>query len=312
MHSTKVYVGADIAKDSIELFGADLRLPASIENTSSGFRILIKALQKASLPPHLVCEATGPYHKALVAALHRAGIQLSVINPRQVRDFARASGQLAKTDKIDAKILADYGSKMRPEPTLALDPASEELAALATRRHQLIEMRSAETKRLAQVTHVVLRRSNTTLIACIDKQIKHLDLLIEKVIAGSPDLNPKLQRLCKVEGVGRTTASLLLAACPELGSLNKNQAAALAGLAPLCRDSGTLRGTRSIRGGRLNIRRALYMAALSASRCNPHLRPFFLRLKAAGKPFKVAITATMRKLLIHLNSLARTTPPASI
>ena len=310
MQSIPVHIGADVAKNSIELFAPFLRLPSSIENTPTGFRCLLKAIQKTSKEVHLICEATGPYHKPLVRAFHRAGILVSVINPRQVRDFARAAGRLAKTDKIDAHILSDYGSRMQPKPTPPPDSASEELGALTARRQQLIEMRSAETKRLDQIDHPYVKQSIAAIMRTLQKQIEKLDTRIQETLAADSVLREKAQRFCKVDGVGPVTASLLLAACPELGTLNKNQVAALAGLAPVCRDSGSLRGTRSIKGGRLNMRTALYMAALSAARCNNHLKPFYRRLRDAGKPFKVAITAVMRKLLIHLNSLAKI--PASL
>jgi transposase len=194
---------------------------------------------------------------------------------------------------------------MQPEADSPPDCYSEELSTLITRRQQLIEMRAAESKRLAQSDHPAIARSIAAIIRALQKQINAIDCLIESTVESSSTLHSKVERFCQVDGVGRTTAVLLLAACPELGSLSKNEAAALAGLAPVCRDSGSMRGTRSIQGGRLSIRTALYMAALSASRCNHHLKPFFLRLRAAGKPFKVALTAVMRKLLIHLNSLAK-------
>lgn len=305
MPSSPVYIGADVAKDSIELFSQELRLPSSIENSPKGFALLLKALKKSSKEIHLICEATGPYHKAFITALHHAKVALSVMNPRQVRDFARAAGRLAKTDKIDARILADYGARMNPKPTSPPDPAFEKLALLTFRRRQLLEMRSAESKRLQQTTDTFIRASISALISSLQKQIDAIDARIATLIRNTPALASKVERLIKVDGVGHTTAALLLAACPELGSLNKNQVAALAGLAPVCRDSGSMRGCRSIRGGRLSMRGALYMAALSASRSNPILKPFYQRLREAGKPFKVAITALMRKLLIHLNSIAR-------
>jgi len=312
MSTSIVYIGADVAKDSIELFAENLSLPSSIPNTPAGFRLLIKAIKKSAKVTHLICEATGPYSKALARAFHCAELQVSVVNPRQVRDFARASGRLAKTDKLDAQILASYGGKMQPAPTQPNDPAYEELAALTTRRQQLIEMRNAETKRLAQIDHPHIKRSIASSIKELTRKIESFEVLIKETIENSPPLLAKVESFCKVKGVGPITAALLIAACPELGTLNKNQVAALAGLAPVCRDSGAMRGKRSIKGGRLNMRTALYMAALSASRSNPHLKPFYQRLRAAGKPFKLALTAVMRKLLIHLNSLARCPIPTPI
>lgn len=312
MQTSLVYIGADVAKDSIELFCAALRLPCSIENSASGFKRLLAALKNASSQVHLLCEATGPYHRALVRALHEAGVLVSVMNPRQVRDFARASGRLAKTDKIDAKVLADFGAKMQPNPTPRPEPVSEELGVLTARRQQLIAMRSDELKRLAQSDHPKLKGSFAAVLRSIEKQIAAINLLIEQLVASDAALAAKVERLSQVDGVGSTSATLLLAACPELGSLNKGQAAALAGLAPVCRDSGAMRGSRSIKGGRHTIRAALYMAALSASRFNSFLKPVYLRLRAAGKPFKVALVAVMRKLLIYLNSLLKTSVPSPL
>jgi len=305
MHPSIVHIGADVAKDSIELFCPKLRLPASIPNALTGISSLIKALKKASGQFQLICEATGPYHKALVGALHREGILVSVINPRQVRDFARASGTLAKTDKIDARILADFGAKMQPAPTSAPDPINEELAVLTARRQNLVAARSDETKRLGQTDHPFCVASIKAHLEHLQKQIDQCEEAIEMLLDRSERLQAQVKHLSAVKGVGRLSATLLLAACPELGSLSKNQVAALAGLAPVCRDSGKYRGKRTIYGGRLMMRSALYMAALSASRFNPVLSAFYKRLIEAGKPFKVAITAVMRKLLIALNSIAK-------
>jgi transposase len=310
MLQSPVYIGADVAKDSIELFAAEFRIPSSIENSPVGFRALIKTLKKCSQEIHLLCEATGPYHKAFTQALHEAGIPLSVINPRQVRDFARAVGRLAKTDKIDARILADYGARMQPKLTPPPSPSAEEMAALAARRQQLVDMRQAEAKRLQQTDHAATQRSIGKMMEFLTKEIDQLNDLLEKAVASCPALTEKVEKLSEVDGVGKLTSVLLLASCPELGSLTKNQAAALSGLAPVCRDSGTMRGSRSISGGRFNMRRAIYMAALSAARTNAILKPFYQRLRAAGKPFKVAITAVMRKLLIALNAIAKKTSPA--
>ncbi|XHR30178.1 MAG: IS110 family transposase [Chthoniobacteraceae bacterium] len=309
MSCSPVYIGADVAKDSIELFCHELKLPPRISNDPAGWRSLLALLKASPLKVHLVCEATGPYHKPFVRALHRANIPLNVFNPRRVREFAKGSGQLAKTDKLDAKILVAFAQYKQPQP-VAPNPLADKLSALSARRQALMEMRSAETKRLAQSDMPLVRRSIQSLIAALSKQIDLFDQRIQKLIADCSQLAPKLQRLCQVDGVGVISASLLLAACPELGSLKRNKIASLAGLAPICHESGKSRGKASIQDGRLSIRRALYMAALSAARCNPVLKPFYLHLRAAGKPFKVAITAVMRKLLIFLNSLAKSSSPA--
>jgi transposase len=260
----------------------------------------------------VVCEATGPYHKAFVAALHQAGVVVSVVNPRLPRDFARSRGQLAKTDKIDALVLADYGQRMQPAPTPRPEAHLTLLDDLVTRRAQLVEDRAREKNRLQQTTCAEALASLKLHLRHLDGQIKKLLERIAEVVESTPVLRAKVARLVEVQGVGTLTASALLAAMPELGTLSKNQVAALAGLAPFNRDSGAFRGTRSIRGGRSAVRLALYMAALSGSRCNPILKAVYQRLRAAGKAHKVALVAVMRKLLIHLNSLLKSlsSPPA--
>ena len=305
MIAPSVYVGADVSKDTIDLACPGRTLPASIRNTPAGFRPLLKSLASVATTVRVICEATGPYHKAFVATLHEAGISVSVLNPRLARDFARARGRLAKTDAIDARLLADYGQTMQPAPTPRPDPQMTLLDDLVTRRAQLVEDRAKERTRLQQATRSEVRASLRQHIRHLDGQIKGLLARIAELVEASPSLKAKVQRLITVEGVGALTASALLAALPELGTLSKNQVASLAGLAPFNRDSGAFRGTRSIRGGRIDVRCALYMAALTASRFNPILKAFYQRLKAAGKPHKVALTAVMRKLLIYLNALLK-------
>ena len=308
MNTASVYLGADIAKESIVLSCPTLGLPTSIANTSAGFTSLLKLLAKSSAPVHVICEATGPYHQAFVAALHDAGVLVSVLNPRPVRDFARSRGLLAKTDALDARVLVDYGQTMQPAPTPRPDPLMVRLDDLVTRRAQLVADRAAERTRLQQVSCPEIHRSLRGHITHLDGQIQRLRVRIDELVEANPTLKAKVQRLVTVQGVGSLTASALLAALPQLGTLSKNQVAALAGLAPFNRDSGALRGRRCIRGGRRAVRTALFMAALSAANSNPVLRPFYQRLKAAGKPHKVALTAVMRKLLIYLNTLLKTNP----
>jgi transposase len=305
MIAHSVHLGADVSKATIDLGCPSLILPASIPNTSAGFKALLKVLRKSPGPVHVVCEATGPYHRAFVAALHQAGVVVSVVNPRLPRDFARSRNQLAKTDKIDALILADYGQAMKPAPTPRPDAQMTLLDDLVTRRAQLVEDRAREKNRLPQTTCAEARVSLQLHLRHLDGQIKKLLARIAAVVAATPALRAKVARLVQVQGVATLTASALLAALPELGTLSKNEVASLAGLAPFNRDSGAFRGTRSIRGGRSAVRLTLYMAALSASRCNPILRAVYQRLRAAGKAHKVALVAVMRKLLVHLNSLLK-------
>jgi transposase len=300
-----VHVGADISKPTIDLGCPSLTLPASIPNTAAGFGSLIKILRKSPQPIHVVCEATGPYHKPFVAALHQAAILVSVVNPRLSRDFARARGRLAKTDAIDALVLADYGRTMQPAPTPRPDAQMTLLDDLVTRRAQLVDDRVREKNRLQQTTCPEALVSIKSHLRHLDGQIEKLLARIAEIIHASPALLAKVKILIAVQGVGSLTASALLAALPELGALSKNEVTALAGLAPFNRDSGAYRGSRSISGGRVEVRKALYMAALSATRANPILKAFYQRLRSNGKVHQVALTAVMRKLLVYLNSLLK-------
>jgi transposase len=309
MLSAAVYVGADVAKDSIVLCGSPLALPPTITNDPAGHRALLARLRRRRTTVHVVCEATGPYHRSFVAALHEAAVPVSVINPRLVRDFARARNRLAKTDTIDAATLADFGCTLQPAPTPKPDALSLRLAELVGRRAELVEDRARETNRLELTRSADITASLRRHLRHLSSQIEKIQALIADLVKASAPLRAKIQRLVQVQGVGLLTAAALLAALPELGTLGKNQITALAGLAPFNRDSGLLRGTRSISGGRRAARQALYMAAFSATRCNAVLRPFYQRLRTAGKPFKVALVAVMRKLLIHLNCLLKIPTP---
>ena len=300
--NTPVHAGLDIAKASLQLHlqGKSFDLP----NTDEGHAQLIKRL--AALPGvHVICEATGGYERAVVAALHAARVPVSVINPARVRQFARASGTLAKTDPIDAAQLAAFGRAFAPAPTPPRTATEIKLAALVTRRAQLIELRVAESQRADTCADPELRRLFTAWLAQVEKQTAKVEALIEALLKEQSQLAGQVQRLDDIMGVGRLTAVMVLAAVPELGTLNRGQTGALGGLCPYNRDSGQWAGKRCISGGRAEVRRALYMAALSASRSNPVLKPFYDRLIAAGKPAKVALTAVMRKLLVLMNHLLK-------
>lgn len=309
MIAQPVYVGADIAKESIDLFCAELAVPRTITNDPAGYRLLLKNLARVGFSVQVVCEATGPYHKALVTALHQAKVAVSVVNPRLPRDFARARNRLAKTDAIDARILADYGRTMKPTLTPVPDAKMVLLDELVTRRGQLVTDRAAERTRLDQTTRPELVASLRLHLRHLDGQIEKLWACILELIRGTPALRAKVERLIAVQGVGELTASALLAALPELGTLSANEVTALAGLAPFNRDSGAFRGTRSIHGGRAEVPKALYMAALCASRANPILKALYQRLRSKGKAHKVALVAVMRKLLIHLNRILKPLSP---
>jgi len=303
MNPPVVHLGADIAQSHIDLFGPIAGLPSRIDNSKKAILALLKKLSRHA-GVQIVCEATGGCELALRRACHEAGQPISVLNPRQVRDFARAKGQLAKTDRIDARLLSQYGSTLQPRPTPPVEPALQKLAAYSTRRRQLLSQRSAEKNRLHRADPLVAP-SHRQAIAFCDRQIASVDRAIARTISDSARLRAKLAALTAVRGVGTVSASALLAAFPELGALSKNQAAALAGLAPFNRDSGAFRGQRHIHGGRLAVREALYMPALVAAHHNPVLHAFYSRLRSNGKPAKLALTAVMRKLLIHLNSLLK-------
>jgi transposase len=299
---SSVHAGLDIAKASLQLHlqSKSYDLP----NTTQGHAQLIKRL--AAIPGvHIICEATGGYERAVVAALHAATIPVSVINPARVRQFARASGELAKTDPIDAAMLTAFGQAFTPEPTAARTASEIKMAALVTRRVQLLELRVAEAQRADTCADLDLRKLFTPWLAQMEKQISIVEALIEALLKTQAPLADQVQRLDDIMGVGRLTAVMVLATMPELGQLNRRQAAALAGLCPYNRDSGQWAGQRCISGGRAEVRRALYMAALSASRSNHLLKPFYDRLIAAGKPAKVALTAIMRKLIVLMNHLLK-------
>ncbi len=306
MITQPVYVGADIAKPSIDLYCAGVAVPASIENAGAGYRLLLKSLRRSAQPVHVVCEATGVYHQRFVAALQEAGVTVSVVNPRQVRDFARSRNWLAKTDALDARVLAEYGRSVQPAPTPRPDASFTRLQQLVTRRGQLVADRAAERTRLGeQAPCAEIRASLRRHLRQLDGEIEKLEALLTQLVESTPGLRTRVEILVAVQGVGHLTAAALLAALPQLGTFSQNQVAALAGLAPFNRDSGAFRGTRSIRGGRLDVRRALFMAALCATRINPILKPLYQRLRANGKAHKIALVAVMRHLLIHLNSLLK-------
>lgn len=297
-----VYAGLDIAKASLQLHlqERDYDLP----NTPDGHKQLLQRL--ATAPGiHVICEATGGYERAVVAALHAAQVLVSVINPARARQFARASGQLAKTDPIDASVLTAFGHAFTPAPTTPRTDVELKMEALVMRRVQLIELHVAERQRSDTTTEPALRKLFTSWLAQMEKQITKVEALIEALLDEQTQMKAQVQRLDDITGVGRITAVTVLAQMPELGHLNRRQAAALAGLAPYNRDSGKHSGQRFISGGRSGVRRGLYMAAVSASRHNHLLKPFYNRLIAAGKPAKVALTAVMRKLIVLMNHLLK-------
>jgi transposase len=301
-----VYVGMDIAKATLDLHALSAPRPQSRQfaNSAAGHRRLVRWLQGLG-PAHVVCEASGGYERTVVSALQQADIAVSVINPRQARDFARAQGRLAKTDRLDAQVLAQFGQSLQPPLTPAPSLAQRHLAELVARRQQLQQLRIAEHNRLEHATHPAVRRQLQCHVRALDEQLQQLKTWITALIQTDPTLAQKVARLSAVAGVGSITAVVLLATMPELGTLNRRQAAALAGVAPFNRDSGPRRGHRMIGGGRALARRALYMAALVAAFKNPRFQAFYQHLITAGKAPKVALVAIMRKLIILLNQLLK-------
>jgi transposase len=295
-----VYIGVDIAKSHLDAaMGNEKR---RFSNDTIGHRELIKWVKQVKAPVQVICESSGGYERALVQALARAGAQISLVQANRVRQFARAAGILAKTDRIDAEVLCEFGKVMQPQTVTAATLEQEHLRELESQRRHLTHLLVMEQNRAARVSDASVVRLNRSLIKQIKKQIEKLDLLIKEHIEQSPRLSAKAEKLISIKGVGLRTAALLLAQMPELGQLNRREVAALVGVAPFNRDSGRMRGKRAIYGGRRSVRHGLYMAALVAARHNPVRRQFYLRLRAAGKPAKLALTATMRKLLIVLNS----------
>jgi transposase len=260
-------------------------------------------------PALVVREATGGFEVTAAAAVAAADIPLAVVNPRQIRDFARAAGRLAKTDALDAEIIARFGEAMRPEPRPLPSDEARALGELVARRRQIVEMIVAETNRQRQLTHRRLRKSIDRHLALLQKELSAIEQDLDDTIRGTPIWRDKENLLTSVPGVGDGTARSLLADLPELGTLDRKKIAALVGVAPFNRDSGHWRGKRTIWGGRAPIRAALYMAALAATRWNPVIATFYQRLRNAGKPAKLALTACMRKLLVILNAIIRDQKP---
>ena len=305
MNTTIAYLGLDIAKRSLDLSAHPAFTQGSFPNDPAGHRALVAALRQVSGPLQIICEATGCYEHHLLAALHEAQVPVTLVNPRQVRDFARAKGLLAKTDSLDAAVLAEYGRLFTPAATVALSPVRQRLAQLVTRRQELLGLITQEQHRTEHHHERFVLRQAARLLATLRRHMKQLEEEIAQLEKADATLAGQVQRLTGIQGVGQRTAWQLLAALPELGTLQRGQAAALAGLAPYNHDSGPQRGQRHIAHGRALARTALYMAALVAARCNPVLKPFYERLRAAGKPGKVALVALMRKLVELANLLLK-------
>jgi transposase len=303
MDENKVFVGVDVSKKRLDAAVLPQGESFGGENNQAGIDDLVKRLKEAR-PNLVVLEASGGLEMSLAGALTEAGVPVVVVNPRQVRDFARAIGKLAKTDRIDAFVLAQFGRAIRPKVRPMKDDDAQELASLMVRRRQLVMMRTTEKNRIAGMPKRV-RKEIKGHIVWLDKRITEVDKDLGELIKNSPLWRDKEKLLKSVPGVGSTVARSLIAFLPELGNLSRRQIAALVGVAPLNRDSGNYSGPRRCWGGRASVRTPLYMAALTAIRCNPAIRAFYFRLREAGKKPKVAITACMRKLLTIINAMLK-------
>ena len=303
-----MFVGIDVAKAELVVSVLPSAQRFAVTNDEVGVRTLVERLRPVA-PQLVVLEATGGYELLAVAALAAAALPVVVVNPRQVRDFAKATGQLAKTDRIDADILARFADVVRPEVRIIPDAAAHELDALLTRRRQLLEMLQAERNRVGQVFGTgkkQVRKSLKSHITFLERELRTTDTELGEMVRQSPVWRERDELLRSVPGVGLVLSRTLLADLPELGRLSRRAVAKLVGVAPLSRDAGTMRGRRFVQGGRAAVRGVLYMAALVATRHHVIIREFYLRLLAAGKPKKLALVACMRKLLTILNTMVRT------
>lgn len=303
-NQSQTNIGIDVCKELLEVAAHERDYQFRCPNNPSAFPALLAEL--ISLRPALiVLEATGGWEKRVTTALHAAGLPVVVINPRQVRDFARAVGQLAKTDRLDARVLAHFAAAVKPPLRPLQSQQERELAALSGRRRQLVEMLTAEKNRHGSASSDIVREEIKEHIDWLAERIDELDQQLQGLLKCSPVWHRKDDILQSVPGIGPVVSVTLLAELPELGTLNRHQISKLVGLAPLNRDSGPQRGTRHIYGGRARVRSILYMATLSATRFNPVIKEFYQRLLAKHKPFKVAITACMRRLLVIINVMVR-------
>ncbi len=309
MGLSTVVAGIDVSKENLDVCVLPLGGSRRFSNDESGCAELVKVLVAAA-PSRVIFESTGGLEMLAVGIVSAASLPVVIVNPRQIRDFAKACGLLAKTDKLDAKVIALFGQKIEPEIRPLKDEAAQELSALISRRRQLVDMQTAEKNRLSTAPKAV-RKGITQHIEWLELQICSFDNDISRFIQSSPIWKAKEQILTSIKGIGPVTAATLLAALPELGSVSRHKVSALAGLCPYNRDSGKHKGKRSIWGGRAAVRSVLYMATLAAARFNPVIKAFYDRLRKAGKLHKVAITAAMRKLLVILNAMLRDNRPWS-
>jgi transposase len=304
----QLFVGLDVAKDHLDVHACPSEAAFVVAHDEAGLTELVARLGTMS-PSLIVLEATGGYEATVAATLASAGLPVAVVNPRQIRDFARATGTLAKTDALDAQVIARFAEAVRPAVRPLPTEHAQRLGELVARRRQLVEMLGAESNRRRLLRDRTLQRRLDAHISWLQRALRDLETDLHDTIRSSPAWRETENLLRSVPGVGPITASTLIAELPELGHLDRRQIAALVGVAPFNRDSGTLRGRRMIQGGRRPVRRTLYMATITATRHNPALVTFYQRLRATGHPKKVALIAALRKLLTILNAILRDRRP---
>lgn len=306
--ASPVFVGIDVAKDRLDVHLRPMGEAFAVARDGDGLAALIERLAKLA-PGLIVLEATGGFEATVAAALGAAGLPLVVVNPRQIRDFARATGRLAKTDRLDAEAIARFAEAVQPEPRPLPDEAARRLGELVARRRQLVEMIGSESQRRRQLNDPHLVRRVAAHLGWLQKELARSEADLGNAVRSSPAWREAEDLLVSVPGIGKTSARMLIAELPELGQLDRRQIASLVGVAPINRDSGTFRGRRMVMGGRADVRKALYMPTVTAIRYNPALKALYERLTGRGKPAKVAITAAMRKLLTILNAILKHRSP---
>lgn len=307
----KTFVGIDVSKDQLDVHMLPKATHFTCQYNAEGITLLLSRLRKEH-PTMIIMEATGGYEITVAAELGSAGLPVAVVNPRQVRDFAKGIGKLAKTDKIDAFVLARFGEATEPQAQPMPTDEERQIKELVTRRRQLVELRAAEKNRRHSTHSTRVRQSIDTVITTLDREIEEVDRDIDDLIRNSPLWREQEELLRTFKGVGPVVSRTVIAKLPELGKLNRQEVACLVGLAPLNKDSGKKRGKRVISGGRKDVRDALYMAAGTAAKHNKLIKPFYERLMKAGKIYKVAITACMRKILVILNAMVREKRPFQV
>ena len=302
------FVGIDVSKSWVDVYVRPDATAFRCATDGEGLAELVRQLQPLG-PVLVVMEASGGYEGIVAASLAEAGLPVAIVNPRQTRKFAEALGQLAKTDAIDARVIAHFAEAVHPPPRPMPDAMMSQLQELLARRRQLVVMINAEKQRFAKAASHVTQRSHKAMLRSLESEQGRIDRAIDKLVQQSPLWCKKLDLLTSVPGVGEIVARTLLAELPELGRVDRHQIAALAGVAPFSRDSGRKKGRRFVRAGRVQVRAPVYMACLVAIRFNPPLKTFYRRLRAAGKPTRLALVAVMRKLLTILNAMLRDNTP---